>query len=223
MDFRDSLHGVLTKSLGSTWITADGGETWQFLDRYEDVLTRIRYSEGSDTAVATTDLGILYYINTMTKSTGKKNTKTPVSFNSINFVSSTQGYLAGGDPATFYTTFEPPTDVGKISPVPQSLALYQNYPNPFNPSTNISFSITSKSFVSLKIFDVLGRGVATLVSEQMLAGNHTKQWNAEGLPSGVYFYRLSVVPTAQRDLVPTNGRNGQAGTFTQTKKLVLLR
>ncbi len=205
IDFRDSLHGVLTKTLGSTWTTADGGETWQFLDRYEDVLTRIRYIEGSDTAVATTDLGILYYINTTTKSTGKKNTSTPVSFNSINFVSSTRGYSAGGDPATFYTTFEPPTNVGKISPVPQSLALYQNYPNPFNPTTNISFSIPTQSFISLKVFDILGREFATIVSEIMPAGTYTKQWNAANMSSGIYFYRL------------------QAGKYDETKKLVLIR
>jgi len=83
--------------------------------------------------------------------------------------------------------------------------LQQNYPNPFNPSTDISFNLPSKSFVSLKVFDLIGRDVATIVSEELSAGNHTKQWNAENYPSGVYFYRL------------------QAGTFTETKKLVLLR
>jgi hypothetical protein len=89
--------------------------------------------------------------------------------------------------------------------LPSKLILYQNYPNPFNPATTISFSLPFKSFVSLKIFDITGREVATLLSEVLSAGNHTRRWNAEGLPSSVYLYRL------------------QAGSFTGTKKLVLLR
>lgn len=88
---------------------------------------------------------------------------------------------------------------------PTTYELYQNYPNPFNPSTNISFNLQTKSFVSLKVFDVLGREVATIVSEEMSAGNYSKQWNVTNMPSGVYFYRL------------------QAGSYIQTKKLVLLK
>jgi photosystem II stability/assembly factor-like uncharacterized protein len=89
--------------------------------------------------------------------------------------------------------------------LPGRFALNQNYPNPFNPSTTISFTISSKSFVSLKVFDVMGREVATMVSQGLPAGHYTKQWNASGLPSGIYFYRL------------------QAGSFTETIKLVLLK
>ena len=87
----------------------------------------------------------------------------------------------------------------------KKFSLSQNYPNPFNPSTNISFSLPSKSFVSLVVYDVTGRKVATIISEDMSAGNYTRQWNAQGLSSGIYFYRL------------------QAGNFTETKKLVLLQ
>jgi hypothetical protein len=101
--------------------------------------------------------------------------------------------------------------------------LIQNYPNPFNSTTNISFSIPARTFVSLLVFDMLGREVATLVNEELSSGNHTRQWNATNMTSGIYFYRLSAVPSAWRDLVPTAGREGQAGTFTETKKLVLLR
>jgi photosystem II stability/assembly factor-like uncharacterized protein len=89
--------------------------------------------------------------------------------------------------------------------VPVHFSLSQNYPNPFNPSTAISFNLPSRSFVSLKIFDLLGREAATIVSEEMPAGSYLRQWNAAKMPSGVYFYRL------------------QAGSFTETKKLVLLR
>ena len=89
--------------------------------------------------------------------------------------------------------------------VPAEFALEQNYPNPFNPSTVISFSIPSRANVSLRVFDAMGREVATLVSGELPAGNHSLQWNGTGLPSGVYFYRIS------------------AGSMTGTKKLILLR
>jgi hypothetical protein len=99
----------------------------------------------------------------------------------------------------------PSNAVSNSQPVVRSFSLQQNYPNPFNPSTMISFSIPSKGFVSLKVFDLLGREVVIIISEEMSAGNHTQQWNAKDLSSGVYFYRL------------------QAGSFSETKKLVLLR
>ncbi len=89
--------------------------------------------------------------------------------------------------------------------MPKVFSLGQNYPNPFNPTTNISFSLPRQSFVSLKVFDLLGREVITIISEVMQAGNYTCKWSAERYTSGVYFYRL------------------EAGTFTETKKLVLLR
>ena len=98
------------------------------------------------------------------------------------------------------------TNVEQVSStVPARSELEQNYPNPFNPSTNITFSIPSRSLVSLKIFDALGREVSVLIAEELAAGTHTRQWNAAGLPSGVYFCRLN------------------ADSFTETKKIVLLR
>jgi len=83
--------------------------------------------------------------------------------------------------------------------------LGQNYPNPFNPTTTIAFSVPTRSYVTLKIFDFLGREVATLASSILAEGNYTRQWDAGGLASGVYFCRL------------------RAGSFSETKKLVLLR
>jgi hypothetical protein len=92
---------------------------------------------------------------------------------------------------------------------PKIFSLRQNYPNPFNPSTYFSFDIPSNAYVSLKVFDLLGREVASLISEKMNAGTYTHQWNASGFPSGVYFYRLQAYP----DVVG-------AGSFTETKKLM---
>jgi hypothetical protein len=88
---------------------------------------------------------------------------------------------------------------------PREFWLSQNYPNPFNPSTTIRFSLPHSEFVDLRIHNVLGEEVATLVSENVTAGTHEIEWNARGLPSAVYFYRLV------------------AGAYTQTKKLILLK
>ena len=106
--------------------------------------------------------------------------------------------------------------------IPKEYQLSQNYPNPFNPSTTIGYSLPKAATVSLRIFNTLGQEVAVLVNEQKVAGYYEVQWNAN-VPSGMYFYRLSVVPSARRDLVPTEGRNGQAGEFMETRKMVLLR
>jgi hypothetical protein len=84
-------------------------------------------------------------------------------------------------------------------------SLEQNYPNPFNPTTQIGFGVRGSGFVSLKVFDVLGNEVATLVDGFLSAGNYSRTFDASQLASGVYFYRLS------------------AGSFVATKKLVIMR
>ncbi|HCA81639.1 MAG TPA: hypothetical protein DEP53_18070 [Bacteroidetes bacterium] len=114
--------------------------------------------------------------------------------------------------------------------LPKSFSLFQNYPNPFNPSTTITYSLPEAAFVSLRIVNVLGQEVGLLVNEKKEAGTFRVIWNSN-VASGIYFYRLSVVPSARRDLVPTEGRNGQAGDastgsargFVETKKMILLR
>jgi len=87
----------------------------------------------------------------------------------------------------------------------EKFALFQNYPNPFNPNTMINFEIRKQSNVILKVYDVLGNEVSILLNEEKPAGTYEVDFNASGLPSGVYFYRLT------------------AGSFTETKKLILLK
>jgi pectate lyase len=88
---------------------------------------------------------------------------------------------------------------------PETFALEQNYPNPFNPTTVIRYQLPIKSKVNIKIFDVLGREVATLAKKEELAGDHSVQWDASNFTSGVYFYRLT------------------ASGFSHTKKMLLLK
>jgi hypothetical protein len=99
-----------------------------------------------------------------------------------------------------------PLAIQLIEHNPKTYFLTDAYPNPFNPTTNIELSILKSGFVSLKIYNLLGQEVATLVSENLAAGTYKYTWNAFGFTSGVYFYRLEV----------------NTG-FVQTKKLVLLK
>ena len=110
-----------------------------------------------------------------------------------------------------------------IAQVPRDFTLKQNYPNPFNPTTAISYELSAVSQVSLKVYDMVGREIATLVEDSRPAGVHTVVFDASGLASGVYVYRLSAVTTAQRDPFPNGDRDGTTGTFSSSKRMVLLK
>ena len=127
-------------------------------------------------------------------------------------------YVAEGDSGVWKSTAKVPAanggweNVVKVTSInnhgsnnPDHYALYQNYPNPFNPTTTISYDLSSSGFVSLKVYDVLGRELETLVNEHQNVGKHFVKFNASSLPSGVYFFRL------------------QAGTFIEARKLTVLK
>ena len=102
------------------------------------------------------------------------------------------------------------TSVGEPQEIPNEFALMQNYPNPFNPTTKITFSLPGDNFVTVKVYDMLGREVKTLVNDYQNAGNHTMNWNGDDnsgqkVASGTYIYRIT------------------AGSFVATKKMVLLK
>jgi len=98
-----------------------------------------------------------------------------------------------------------PVSVKDYFSLPLAFSLYQNYPNPFNPSTTFRYSIPAQSGVMIKVYDILGNEVTTLMDEEKLAGTYEITWYAENLPSGVYFYQL------------------RAGSFVETKKMILLK
>ncbi len=91
------------------------------------------------------------------------------------------------------------------APLPRAYTLEQNYPNPFNPATVIRYSLPARGRVVLKVYDMLGREVKTLIDEIQDAGSRSTSWDADGMPSGIYFCRLT------------------AGEFTETKKMVLMK
>jgi hypothetical protein len=97
------------------------------------------------------------------------------------------------------------SEILKVEYLPQIFKLYQNYPNPFNPTTKIRYSVPRSSNVTIKVYDILGNEIATLVNGEQEAGTYEVEFDAAILPSGIYFYKL------------------QAGLFVETKKMILLR
>ena len=99
------------------------------------------------------------------------------------------------------------TDIGSIDNNPNTdrLSMSQNYPNPFNSSTSISYNLPSRSLISLAVLNANGQEVATIESKELPAGDYTREWNASAFPAGIYYYRL------------------QAGKFTETRKLILIK
>ncbi len=117
-----------------------------------------------------------------------------------------QGGITGFGSSLSVQLLSPPVvSVNENEILPTKFLLLQNYPNPFNPNTVVSYQLPSKNNISLKVYDILGKEVATLVDEIKEAGTYNINFDASKLPSGIYFYRLTTK------------------TFSQTKKMVLLR
>jgi hypothetical protein len=131
----------------------------------------------------------------------------PTAFN-VNALAVCGGYLFAG---TYYEVWRRPlyemitSAIWSTSQLPRTFLLLQNYPNPFNPTTTIRYALPGRVHVTLSIFNTLGQEVATLVNESEEAGYHEIKFDGTNLASGMYFYRI------------------QAGSFLQTKELLLLR
>lgn len=151
------------------------------------------------------------------QATGNFNPKSPLGVFANNGTNPNGNYIlrisdnAAGDTGSLRSwTLKIDYDVitgvnNNITSIPNEFSLSQNYPNPFNPSTKISYTIPSNGLVTLKIFNMLGKEVASLVNEVKSAGTYEVNFNAANLSSGVYFYRL------------------ESGNFVDTKKMFLLK
>ncbi|MBK9332452.1 MAG: SBBP repeat-containing protein [Ignavibacteria bacterium] len=126
--------------------------------------------------------------------------------NSIAIGKSGAVYVSGGVGYNFLTLkYSQSTDIVSINNSLANYKLSQNYPNPFNPSTLIEFSLPEKTFVSLKVFNVMGKEISEFVNENLSEGTFQYEFNADNLPSGIYFYKL------------------KTENFTQTRKMILIR
>ena len=117
-----------------------------------------------------------------------------------------EGILFAGTESGIYRTVESTTDINEHEViVPIEFLLFQNYPNPFNPTTSIRYQLPQSGNVKLKVYDLLGKEIITLVEEEKPAGNYEIKFDASNVPSGVYFYSIN------------------AGDFSDTKKMILIK
>jgi photosystem II stability/assembly factor-like uncharacterized protein len=207
LNFTDSLHGFAS-TYNSLLMTTNGGNNWSYklIQEYYGLISSYFVNKNtgfmtgySGTLIKTTNCGD----NWIMQNSGILNED----LNNIFFLDSNIGWVIGNHGIILKTT-----DGGSsvwiknnIEDVPQNYFLYQNYPNPFNPTTNIKYAIPKDGFVTIKIYDLLGREINKIVSETQKAGFYTVQFNGASLSSGVYFYRI------------------KSGSFVQTKKMVLIK
>ncbi len=183
----------------------DGGANWDYIQTGADVLLNsvtfkndTLYAVGNGEVWRSVDLGD-NWANIIDPEVLTGN------LNSVA-VDANGNVWIGGVLSSIYTTMgDPPVSIENNETLVSSFLLEQNYPNPFNPSTVINFSLPLQSIVLLKIYDMLGREIVTLINEIKNAGYHTVTFDAAALPSGVYFYRL------------------QTGSYIQSKKMLLLK
>jgi photosystem II stability/assembly factor-like uncharacterized protein len=208
ISFWDDYRGLIVGSSGLLLRTSNAGLTWQ----RSQLSTGIHFwgvsCYGTQNATAVGSNGTI----TRTSDGGSTWSSQPSGAGNkllaeIHFSDARNGTAVGDSGLILRTTSGGVVSVrnDQLSHRSVNFALRQNYPNPFNPETKIKFQIPTGSDVSLKVFDVLGREVKTLVSERLQPGSYETTFDGSGLASGVYLYRL------------------QAGGFVETKKLVLLR
>ena len=229
-DFYDSLFGVITTSYNSAYLTTDGGNSWNEFSKptgnhpTDCKILGPDYSGGYRILECGSNgkllLTYMYPDGTIDYSY-QMPSLTSVPLNKIDvYVKDNFPYVwVGGNGFTLlYREFEKiSTSVNENNNQPTVFNLYQNYPNPFNPTTKIKYSIPivvmhspagsqcSDASVQLKIYDILGREMATLVNKEQQPGEYEVEFNASNFSSGIYFYRLT------------------AGSYISTKKMILLK
>ena len=195
--FIDTLKGfVLGKKFGagfSIYRTIDGGETWQPTAFYESSLSRIKFVD-KNTGWVIGAYGDIYNTSNGGDSWTEQHSYTHQDLYGVDFTDANNGWAVGWYGTILHTSNGGVTFVDNKNNrlIPKDYTLFQNYPNPFNPSTIIQYNLSQESFVTLKVYDILGREVANLVRGVKGPGYHNANFNGRNLSSGVYIYRLSV-------------------------------
>ena len=125
----------------------------------------------------------------------------PFTQNGMVFASDMEGYLT----VLQFTETNTSVFVGEPEQIPNKVVLHQNYPNPFNPTTTIEFSIPQTEFVTVKVYNIVGHEITTLINDELSTGNHSIKWDGSRQPGGVYFVQI------------------ESGSFKQNRKMVLLK
>ncbi|MBI4546390.1 MAG: CotH kinase family protein [Ignavibacteriae bacterium] len=191
---------------GIVLYSPDEGASWNRIDVPSPITVHGIVVINSTTLYVSGDGGRIYYTTDNGSNWYAQYTADSHDLYAIAFTDSSHGYAVGNG-GTILTTSTPGTVTG-VEPIlahlPTEFQLFQNYPNPFNPVTHFRFSILDFGLVTLNVYDVLGREVATLVNETKQPGTYEVDWNASEIASGVYFYRLSagdVVATRKAILI----------------------
>ena len=189
---------VVYQTTFSQWFSQTSGTTNHLSGvSFTDVNNRTAVG-GNGTILRTTDGGD----NWVSQSSGTTNHLSGVSFTDAN-----NGTVIGQYGTILRTTNGGASFVeeDQIGDIPIAFSLSDNFPDPFNPSTKIRYSIPQTSIVVIKVFDILGNEIETLINEQKSIGTYELTWTAVNLPSGIYFYQLI------------------AGSYIETKKMVLMK
>jgi len=186
-----------TTNAGVSW-NGGSGLTTSLISKIKFISEQTGWMCGSNSALfKTTNSGenwVSYPLDTIYKLTN------------IDFIDVNTGWISTGRNKILRTTTGGAVFISQISSeVPGKFLLSQNYPNPFNPNTVINYDLRAAGFVTMKIYNSSGSEIKTLISEKQSAGSYSVNFNAEGLPSGVYYYKLS------------------SGNLSETKKMILLK
>ena len=207
VSFTDSDNGTVVGAGGTILRTTDGGITWQSqTSGTTEWLNEVIFTDSdigtvvgaSETILRTTDGG--------TNWTSQTSGTTGILFG-VSFTDSYNGTAVCDNGTILRTTNGGVSFVEEeeIDVIPTEFLLSQNYPNPFNSSSVIRYSVPQSSDVVIKVFDILGNEIETLVNEEKTVGTYEITWTADNLPSGIYLYQL------------------RAGSYVQTRKMVLMR
>jgi photosystem II stability/assembly factor-like uncharacterized protein len=198
------IFGRIMKStnLGANWVSTSGLTPYTIND--------VKFLN-NNTAYAVGSGGELFITHNAGDTWIKEQSKSGNTIRTLSIVTPSRLMVFGEEGNMLkYTPDLTSTGNGNNNEVPSLYKLEQNFPNPFNPSTNVKFSIPADGIVKLIVFDITGREVKMLTNEKMNAGNFEVNFNASGISSGVYFYRLDVT-----------GKDGLS--FSDTKKMILVK
>jgi len=205
--FLDGNTGWVVGDVGRILHTTNGGENWELQMR--DVWQLFRSVDFIDENFgwAVGIGGVIFNTTNGGEDWYEQESGVNEHLFSVCFTDNNTGWTVGYGGKILKTTNGGVTFVeeSEIDEIPTDYSLSQNYPNPFNPTTKIRYTVPQISNVVIKAFDILGNEIEILVNEEKQTGTYEITWSAEGLPSGVYFYRI------------------QAGSFVDTKKMILLK
>ena len=207
VSFATNLQGVAVGLTGTILYTSDGGQNWEIRPYSSNRWQSVFLTQSGKAWAVGANGNIAYSIDWGYTWTAQQSGVTCELWE-VFFVNDDEGWIVGGGVGLpgviLHTTNGGITGVNETNIVTQ-FELHQNYPNPFNPSTTIKWQQPGTGLVSLTIYDVLGREIATLFDEELIAGKHETVFDASRFSSGIYFYQLIV------------------GEFIQTKKMILLK